>query len=445
MQWGGSNKGPVASWIATIILTMALSFGAGLVFAQPAKSQAAASQVAASNSVQIVGIGSDAPTGVNTSVDFSEFWTLWKTIKSRYYKQPVDDKALFYGAMSGLASAVNDPYTVFFEPTTAKDFSDALQGKFEGIGAEIGIKDDQLQVIAPLPDTPADRAGLRAGDAILSIDKVETTDMPVDKAVSLIRGKRGTYVTLLVGRVKIEKDAKGKEKRTPTTVEISIMRETIEVKSVRTKFLRDGIAHIEITNFNQDTGDLFSQAVDDVMTKDPKGLILDMRNNPGGFLDRATEVAGEWVGDLVVVSERKQGKITEQFRGTGQNRLRDIPTIVLVNQGSASAAEIVAGALQDYKKAKIVGMKTFGKGSVQDYVELPDTSAIKITIAEWVTPAERSIDKTGIQPDITIDKTQDDSNAGRDPQLDKALEILTGKPSATPRASTPKGGTKATK
>jgi carboxyl-terminal processing protease len=435
------KNGGIAPWIATVALATILAFAAGYVFGRPTNSLAATRQVATTGTV--TGLGQGAPSDVKTSVDFSEFWLLWKTLKEKYYQQPIDDQKLMYGAMAGMAAGVGDPYTVYFEPTGAKSFADQLQGKFEGIGAEIGMKDNQLQVIAPLAGSPAEKAGIHAGDAILAIDKAETSDMSVDKAVSLIRGKKGTTVTLKIGRFNVDKTTNGKTKQTPQVLDITITRDTIEIKSVQSKMLRDNIAYIQITNFNEDTADLFSKAVADVMTKDPKGVVLDLRNDPGGYLDRAVSVAGEWVNDLTVVSERQQGKITESFRGTGQNRLRDMPTIVLVNQGSASASEIVAGALQDYKKAKLVGMKTFGKGSVQDLIDLPDHSAVKVTIAEWVTPTERSINKTGITPDVQVDITNDDANAGRDPQLDKALEILTGKPS--PKTPVQKAGTGKTK
>lgn len=435
MQTGGGQKSPVGSWIATVVLCAALAFGAGFSFGRPGSTLAAPKKTASKTvaSDLVVGFESPAPSDVELPADFKEFWKLWRTLREKYYKQPVADKKLFYGAMAGLASSLGDPYTVFFEPTSAQEFNQSLQGKFEGIGAEIGIKDGQLEVIAPLPGTPAEKAGLRPEDMILSIDKQDTTDMSVEKAVSLIRGKKGTTVTLSVGRIKKEKDAKGKEHSALATFDVTITRATIEVKSVRTKYLRDGIALIEISHFNEDTATLFSKAVDEVLAKNAKGLILDLRNNPGGYLDRATAVAGEWVGDQVVVVERQQDKITEKFRGTGQARLRDMPTVVLVNEGSASASEIVAGALQDYAKAKVVGMKTFGKGSVQDYLELDDRSAVKITIAEWLTPKERSIDKVGIQPDVQLERTQDDIHADRDPQLDAALEILTG--TKAPKAS----------
>ncbi len=430
-----------------IIAAMAASFALGLLVSKPAQTLAALGQNGSKTVTlaSIVGVNTSPPSGVSSTVDFKEFWDLWQRLKDSYYKQPVDEKKMFYGAMSGLASSLDDPYTVYFEPTTAQEFSDQLQGKFEGIGAEIGIKDDQLQVIAPLPDTPADKAGLKTGDYILKINSQDTSNMSVDKAVSLIRGDKGTVVTLNIGRYKTTTDAKGKEKKTPYTLDIPITRDVIVVKSVKLTYLKGNIANVEITNFNQDTSDLFSKAVDDMVSKDVKGIVLDLRSDPGGYLDRAISVAGEWVGDQIVVKERRQGKIVDEYHGTGSGRLKGIPTVVLVNQGSASASEIVSGCLQDYGVAKIVGMQTFGKGSVQDYTEFSDKSAVKITIAEWLTPKERSINKQGVTPDIKVDKTDDDIHANRDPQLDKALELLGVKPAQQAAAAATSSKAKSSK
>lgn len=420
------------------VLAVVLAFIVGLKSAGADGSLAKAAGIPSAGKAfaGVLNVYGDPPSDVKLPADFKQFWDLWRRIKESYYEQPVDEEKMFYGAMSGLASSLGDPYTVFFEPKTAKEFNESLAGKFEGIGAEIGIKDDQLQIIAPLPEMPAEKAGLRAGDFILKIDKEDTAGMSVDKAVSLIRGKKGTKVTLTIGRYKTEKDKSGKEKKTPTTQEITITRDTIVVKSVRSEFLKEQrLAVIEISNFNQDTAALFAQAVNDALNRDAKGIILDLRNDPGGYLDTAITVAGEWTGADIVVKERRQGKIVDEFRGTASGRLKNFPTVVLVDKGSASASEIVAGALQDYGLAKIVGMQTFGKGSVQDYSEFPDKSSIKMTIAEWVTPKERSINKIGIEPDVKIDRTNEDYNANRDPQLDKAIELLTGKPVPKPAAS----------
>ncbi len=418
---------------AVIIICLGLVFFIGYRIGLNEKDKNFNQNNVAASDQSISGLNKAAPKDIALPADFKEFWDLWREIKQRYYKQPVDDKTLFYGAMQGLAAALKDPYTVFYEPKTAAEFSQALQGKFEGIGAEIGIKDDQLQIIAPLPDTPALRAGLRAGDAILTIDKEDTLNMSVDRAVMLIRGKKGTFVTLGIGRIKTEKDINGKDKKKIETLEVVIERDVIVIKSVRFKYPAEGVALIEINHFNQDTIELFSAAVEEILTKDVKGIILDLRNNPGGYLDRATFIASEWVGDKIVVIERRQGKITDEYHGTGQARLKFLPTVVLVNEGSASASEIVAGALQDYDLAKVVGKKTFGKGSVQDYNEFPDNSAYKMTIAEWLTPLGRSIDQVGIKPDFLIENTTNDLNTNKDPQYDKAIEIIRGKISSSSR------------
>ena len=409
--------------IIGIFIIINLSFGCGYAIATI---NTAIAKTNTSKDVlsSVQNVETDIPSDIHTSADFNEFWDLWRQLKSRYYLQPVDDKKMMYGAMAGLTSAMDDPYTTFFEPKSAEEFATALSGKFEGIGAEISTVDGQLQIISPLIDLPADKAGLKPGDLILKINASSTQDMSTDEAVSYIRGAKGTPVSLFIGRVHITKLPNKTEKKNIETKEYTIIRDAIIVKSVRLIWEKNSIARIQITSFNQDTDDLFLRVVEEILAKNVKGIILDLRNDPGGFLDKATAVAGEWTGDQIVVQERRQGKIVDQLPGTGSGRLKGIPTIILLNQGSASASEIVAGALHDYGMAKIVGMKSFGKGSVQDYSEFPDKSAVKITIAEWLTPKGNSIHKVGIKPDVQVDITQDDLHAKRDSQLDKALELL---------------------
>lgn len=384
---------------------------------------------ATSTSGFVLGLGQNPPPALATDdVEFRLFWETWQLLKDKYYKAAeVEDKQMFYGAMMGLADSMGDPYTTFFEPVAAEEFQQALSGKFSGIGAEIGLREGIITVVAPLPDTPADRAGIKAGDFIAKIDGVETTGFSVEQAVSKIRGDKGTKVMLTIVRTN--------DKTKPEPFDVTITREEIQVKSVRLKWIdkEDKIAHLEISNFNTDTVEGLNKAIDEMLAKDVKAIILDLRNNPGGFLDTATYMAGEWVGERIVVKERRQGLIVEQLPGTGKNRLNGIPTVVLVNEGSASASEIVSGALQDYKSATIVGKKTFGKGSVQDYTNLKDGSAIKITIAEWLTPQERTINNTGLEPDVSIDRTPEDYEKSLDPQLARAVGILNG--SATGTAS----------
>lgn len=354
----------------------------------------------------------ELPEYLSKDVNFDLFWQVWNLVKKEYVRQPVADTKLFYGALSGIVEALEDPYSVFLDPQLTKNFQQELEGAFEGIGAEIGIKDKHLTIIAPLPDTPAERAGLKAGDKILAIDGEETTNMALDYAVSIIRGPKGTEVTLTVWRDDWEKPQ-----------DIKIIRDRIEITSVKWE-MRDEVAYIEINHFNEDTSEKFNRALIELLSQNPKGLILDLRNNPGGFLDVAVDIGGEWIENNVVVIEQKQDGQKIEHKSSGLARLQNIKTVILINQGSASASEILAGALQDYNKAILVGQKTFGKGSVQNLEMLPDGSAVKITVAEWLTPKGRSIEREGIIPDEEVELTEEDYDAGRDPQLNKAVELL---------------------
>jgi len=355
---------------------------------------------------------SDTPDGVSEDIDFKQFWDVWDYIKGQYYEQPVSEQDLYYGAMKGMVDALPDDYSAFFTPEEAEEFMNQIDGTFEGIGAEIDVKDGQLQIVAPLPGTPAETAGLRTGDWILAIDGTETIGMAVEEAISKIRGEQGTQVILTIGR------QQGAE-----ILDIPVTRDTIVVDSVQWKVEDNGIMTIGVSTFNSDTSALFQEAVNEALTSDVKGIILDLRGNPGGLLTAAIDMASLWVGNQTVVIEKAQ-EGTQVYAGFLSARLQGIPTVVLVNGGSASGSEIVAGALQDYHVAILVGTQTYGKGSVQDYQELPDGSAVKVTIAQWYTPDGRSINKTGIAPDLVVDYTLEQYQAGSDPQKEKAIDIL---------------------
>ncbi len=408
-------------WIILVLVVGLFSFLGGTRYHGALNAQMAEGETKA---VAVRGIGTSAPGDVSDEVDFDQFWDLWNLLKDKFYEQPLSDIDLLYGAMQGMAAATDDPYTVFFEPAVAEEFERSLNGSFEGIGAEIGVKDGQLQIVAPLNGTPASRAGLQPGDAILQIDGTDTVGMSVEEAVYMIRGEGGTTVTLGIGRLRSQTNEAGETVKVPETFDVPIVRETIVVPSVVVEFPEETIAQITISSFNSDTAQEFSKAVEEALEHNATGVILDMRSNPGGYLDRAIAVAGEWVGRDVVVVERRQGEIVDTFHGTGNGRLRDVPTVVLVNGGSASASEIVAGALQDYGIATVIGTQTFGKGSVQDYAELEYGTAVKITVAEWLTPNERSINDVGITPDIIVEFTEQDLHDEHDPQFQKALELL---------------------
>lgn len=355
------------------------------------------------------------PEYLSQDVDFNLFWDTWKLVKGKYYDKNIGDAQLFYGALQGLVDSLGDPYSIFMTPQGAADFEEELKGNFEGIGAEIGIRNSQLTILSPLPDSPALKAGLRGKDSVLKIDSRETTDLSLDKAVSLIRGPKGTTVVLTIFREGFSEPK-----------EISIVRDQITVKSLTWEF-KDKAAIIKVRQFNDDTMPLFNDAIVDILNHgETKGVILDLRYNPGGYLDSAVEMSAEWVdGELVVFEKlRDGGKI--EYKGKKKARLADYKTVVLVNGGSASGSEIVAGALKDWKKAQIVGEKTFGKGSVQDVVSLSDGSSVKLTVAKWFTPLGTSIQDEGIGPDIEVKMTDDDFDKFLDPQMDKALAIILG-------------------
>ncbi|MBI4272857.1 S41 family peptidase [Candidatus Uhrbacteria bacterium] len=353
------------------------------------------------------------PKYLSKDVDFRLFWDVWSRVRSDYIDKNTPDTKLFYGALEGIVGALDDPYSTFLTPESSEKFHESLSGSFQGIGAEIGIKKNQLLIITPLPETPAEKAGLRALDKILAIDKKNTSGMTLEEAVTRIRGKKGTTVVLTTYR-----DGDEKEK------DISITRDTIEVKSVTWKIV-DGtdLGYIKVSNFNEDTDSRFRDAVTFMLSKRVKGLILDLRNNPGGFLDTSIEMAGYWIDGQTVVIEKYDHE-EKELKAHRSAKLQGMPTIVLVNEGSASASEIVSGALQDYGAATVVGKKTFGKGSVQDVKPLRDGSSIKLTIAKWLTPKRRSINEEGIKPDIEVEITEKDYESAKDPQLQKAKELL---------------------
>ncbi len=351
--------------------------------------------------------------GDKDSFDFNLYFEVWHSLKTNHVdKNKLKDRDLFYGSLEGLAAATKDPYTVFMNPELTGEFYEDLSGTFEGIGAEIGLRDDMITVVAPLDGMPAQKAGLRSSDKIYAIDGESALGLSVTQAVKKIRGPKGTEVTLTIIR--------GEEK----PFDVKIVRDRIVVASVKTEMRSDGFYVIKISNFNDDTQNLFNQAVADILIKQPKGIVLDLRNNPGGYLDTAVDIAGDWIKEGPIVAEQYGENRRSEHFSNGRARLASFPTVVLINEGSASASEIVAGALRDYKKATVIGAKSFGKGSVQTIKDLSDGSSLKVTVAHWLTPAGDYINDTGIEPSIKIELTEDDINKDRDPQLNRALEFL---------------------
>lgn len=348
-------------------------------------------------------------------LDFSIFWKVWDLVKEKHVdRAKLNAQKMVYGAINGMLRATDDPYTSFFDPEESQAFSEDISGSFEGIGAELGVKDSILTVVAPLDGSPAQKAGLRAGDKILKIDGKVSTDFTIDEAVKLIRGKRGTAVTLTIL-------SEGAEE----TQDVQITRNTIEVKTVKLEFKNDSIAYLKVSKFGENTDKEFDAAMSQIISKNSKGIILDLRNDPGGLLDKSVSVASRFIprGKVVVMEEDSAGN-KEKLYTSGGDKLSAIPTVVLINEGSASASEILAGALRDNQNLALIGKKSFGKGSVQQLIDLSGGSSIKITVAKWLTPNGEYIMEKGISPDIEVDLSIDDFKNNRDPQLDKAMEVI---------------------
>jgi carboxyl-terminal processing protease len=354
-------------------------------------------------------------TGKSADIDFSLFWDAWRIIQSNYLKSDdLDKKEMVYGAIRGLLNSLDDPHSVFFDPEEAKRFSEDANGSFSGVGMEISIKNQILTVISPLEDTPAWNAGIKAGDQILEIDGESTYNIQLFEAVNLIRGEKGTDVILKILRKSFDKPK-----------DFVITRDTIFVPATKLSFLNDNIAHLKLLSFSENAPYDFYKSAIDILNKNSSGIILDLRNNPGGYLEIAIHLAGWFVerGD-VVVRENIKGKDEEVIKASGNEVFVDMPIVILINEGSASASEILAGALRDNRGIQLIGEKTFGKGSVQTIKELFDDSMVKITIAEWLTPNGLSIDEDGLVPDYEISLPDDYQEEDEDIQLNKAIEIL---------------------
>ncbi len=316
------------------------------------------------------------------------------------------------GAIKGYVAALGDPYTVYLNPDEAKELSDDLKGELSGIGVEVGIKKDRLTVISPIDGTPASRAGLKAGDVIALIDGQDTSQLSLDEAVKKIRGQKGTTVKLTILR--------GSE----PPKELEITRDTIQVSSVSTEIKDGNVGYIRLRRFGDDTDTAIRKATSDLASKGVDKIILDLRDNPGGYLDSAVTVSSEFVASGTIVEERGKHIETKKLTANPGGNMTKAKVVVLINGGSASAAEITAGALKDNNRAVLVGEKSYGKGSVQEVKSLTGGAQLKVTVANWYTPNGVNISKEGIKPDVEVKTTSDDSNAGRDPQLEKALEIV---------------------
>lgn len=405
------GRGVAARGVA-FALVAALAFGAGIAVGGDPSTEAVISRI------PLVGDGLDATP--NPNVDFTDFWKAWNALEARYVitdasSTPPSLQERLFGAIAGLAASFNDPYTVYLPPKEAKEFSDTISGSFGGVGIEIDVKDGVLTVIAPLKGTPAETAGVKAGDQIVAIDGRSTEGISVEKAVTEIRGPVGTAVELTIIRA-------GK------ALDFKLVRDTIEVPETEDGLdAASGVYHIALYQFAANSEDLFNRAFVRFRNSGSRKLVIDLRGNPGGYLDSAVGIASHFLS-------RGTPIVTEDFGGKEENQVHrslgygDLPEgtkiVVLIDGGSASASEILAGALQDNRAATVIGARSFGKGSVQTLIDL-DKGSLKITVARWMTPAGHWIMGNGITPDVSVPMTQADFDAGKDPQMARAIKFLT--------------------
>lgn len=348
---------------------------------------------------------------------FKPFWQTWDKVHEEFVEQPVDDELLMRGAISGMLESLDDDHTSYLDPDLQEQFEARLNGQeYEGIGAWVDIRGEYLTVIAPIPGSPAEKAGLKPGDQILAIDGEDMTGVDPELARQSVLGPKGSIVTLTIHRDGVDEP-----------FDVDIKRDSILIPTVEGRILEDeNIAYIQLYTFGSSTHNDLRKELKALMKQNPDGLILDLRNNGGGYLNSAISVVSEFIDEGIVMYEEYGDGTLEEFNAKRGGLATDIPMIVLINEGSASASEIVAGAIQDFDRGNLVGVISFGKGSVQSVTALVnDQGQIRITTARWLTPDKRQINRIGLEPDYIIEYTEEDFEADRDPQLEKAIELLT--------------------
>lgn len=345
---------------------------------------------------------------------FEPFWYTWDFVNESYVDQPVNQELLMQGAISGMLEALGDQHTSYMDPDQYRQANTRLEGEYDGIGAWVDANQEYLTIISPMPNSPAEKAGLKPGDMIIAIDGKDMTGIDGNLAIKNVLGPEGTSVVLTIRR-----------ESTPEPFNVQVMRARITIPTLESKILDGNIAYIRLFDFGENAADELRDALKELLAQDPVGLIFDLRGNGGGLLGVSVNVASEFIAEGVILYEQYGDGERDVFESNGKGLATDIPLVVLVDGGSASASEIVAGAIQDYGRAPLVGTTTFGKGSVQSWVGLgEDNGAVRVTIARWLTPNEKQIADVGLEPDYLVEFSEADMEAGIDPQLEKAVELL---------------------
>jgi carboxyl-terminal processing protease len=350
----------------------------------------------------------------NANELFAPFWEAWDIVHQEYVDQPVDEEAMMRGAIEGALNALGDQHTTYMDPSTYEQANIPLQGSYEGIGAWVDTNAEYLTIVSPMPGSPAEQAGLEPGDRVIAVDGEDVTGIDANIVIRSVLGPAGTTVNLTIAR-------EGESE----LLEFEIVRAEIDVPSVGSEILEDDIGYIQLFSFSNETSGDLRSAINDLEDQGMTALILDLRGNGGGFLFSAIDVTSEFIEEGLVLTERFGDGTEETYEASGRGLATDIPLVVLVNAGSASASEIVAGAIQDYERGLLLGETTFGKGSVQNWIPLDDDQgAVRVTVARWYTPDDRQINEEGLQPDVVVEFAEDDFETGADPQLDEAIAII---------------------
>lgn len=362
----------------------------------------------------IAPLSTESTTPADLETLFKPFWQAWEIVHDQYVDQPVNDEIMMRGAIQGMMDSLGDQHSSYMDPDQFQQANIPLTGEYEGIGAWVDPDSEYLTIVSPMPDSPAEKAGLKPGDQIIGIDGEDMTGIDGNLVIRRVLGPAGTRVTLTIQR---EGEAE--------PFDVTIERAHIVVPSVESKMLEGNIAYLQLFTFGENSTKELKQALKELMAEKPVGLILDLRNNGGGALTTAIEVASQFVGKGTIMYEEYGDGRRDTYEAIKGGLATEIPLVVLINEGSASASEIVAGAIQDSGRGQLVGTTSFGKGSVQNWIPLVnEEGAVRVTIARWMTPNGRTIHETGLKPDVVVELTEEDITAERDPQLDKAIELL---------------------
>ncbi|NOY98496.1 MAG: S41 family peptidase [Chloroflexi bacterium] len=398
--------------LAFVLLTGAFSGGFVAGHYWPAASEQAPSDLAPTPLPQ-----AETATPDELQTLFAPFWQSWQIVHDQYVDQPVDDTKLMEGAIRGMLESLGDQHTSYMDPDQYLQANMDIEGEYNGIGAWVDSTGEYLTIVSPMPDSPAEQAGLKPGDQIIAVDGEDMTGIAGELVIRRVLGPAGSTVHLTVRREGADEP-----------LEFDVIRAHITVPSVDGKMLDDNIGYVHIYTFGANTTSELRSTLEDLLAQNPQGLIIDLRNNGGGFLQTAIEVGSEFIpkGKVILYEQYGDGS-RDTHKAIPGGLATEIPLVVLINEGTASASEVVAGAIQDYGRGQLVGVTSFGKGSVQNWIELSDNQgAVRVTIAKWLTPNERTIHKIGLDPDVVVEMTKEDYEAERDPQLDKAVEVLSG-------------------